>query len=96
MKMPYISGDFVLNVALVLNIIAFVVAEMWFDDLVTLNWFLRSAWLSTWSSAGRAFSIAGTAGSPDGFPEKPEKMLDFSKKCGIVKETIPHNPGLRF
>lgn len=43
MKMPYISGDFVLNVALVLNIIAFVVAEMWFDDLVTLNLFLRSA-----------------------------------------------------
>ena len=43
MKMPYISGDFVLNVALVLNFIAFVVAELWFDDLVTLNWFLRSA-----------------------------------------------------
>ena len=56
MKMPYISGDFVLNVALVLNIL----------------------------------------GALTAFPEKPEKMLDFSKKCGIVKETIPHNPGLRF
>ena len=43
MKMPYISKDFVLNVILVFNIIAFVVAEVWFDDLVTLNWFLRSA-----------------------------------------------------
>ena len=43
MKMPYISGDFVLNVALVLNIIAFVVAEMWFDVLGTLNRVLRSA-----------------------------------------------------
>ena len=41
--MPYISKDWVLNAILVLNIIAFVVAEVWFDDLVTLNWFLRSA-----------------------------------------------------
>ena len=42
MKMPYISKDFVLNVILVLNIVAFVVGEFWFDDLITLNWFLRS------------------------------------------------------
>ncbi len=43
MKMPYISRDHVLNSILVLNIIAFLVGEVWFDDLVTLNWFLRSA-----------------------------------------------------
>ena len=43
MKTPYISKVFVLNVILVLNFIAFAVAEVWFDDLVTLNWFLRSA-----------------------------------------------------
>lgn len=43
MKLPCISKDRVLNTILVLNIIAFAVAEVWFDDLVTLNWFLRSA-----------------------------------------------------
>lgn len=43
MKMPCISKDRVLNIILVLNIVAFAVAEVWFDDLVTLNWFLRSA-----------------------------------------------------
>ena len=43
MKMPYISKDFVLNAILVLNIIAFAIGEVWFEDLVTLNWFLRSA-----------------------------------------------------
>ena len=43
MKMPYISRDHVLNAILVLNIVAFVVGELWFDDLITLNWFLRSA-----------------------------------------------------
>ena len=43
MKMPYISKDLVLNVILGINIAAFVVGEFWFDDLVTLNWFLRSA-----------------------------------------------------
>jgi len=43
MKLPYISRDRVLNAILVLNIIAFVVGELWFDDLITLNWFLRSA-----------------------------------------------------
>ena len=43
MKMPYISKDLVLNVILALNIAAFLVGEFWFDDLITLNWFLRSA-----------------------------------------------------
>ena len=43
MKMPYISKDAVLNAVLVVNIIAFLVGEFWFDDLITLNWFLRSA-----------------------------------------------------
>ncbi|MBQ7732201.1 MAG: hypothetical protein IJT68_10230 [Lentisphaeria bacterium] len=43
MKMPYISKDCVLNAVLVLNIVAFLVGELWFDDLITLNWFLRSA-----------------------------------------------------
>ena len=43
MKMPYISKDLVLNVILVINIVAFLVGEFWFDDLITLNWFLRSA-----------------------------------------------------
>ena len=43
MKMPYISKDWVLNTILVLNIIAFIIAEVWFDDYITLNWFLRSA-----------------------------------------------------
>lgn len=43
MKMPCISKDCVLNAVLVLNIVAFLVGELWFDDLITLNWFLRSA-----------------------------------------------------
>ena len=43
MKMPNISRDLVLNILLVLNIVAFLVGEFWFDDLITLNWFLRSA-----------------------------------------------------
>ena len=42
MKMP-ISKDAVLNAVLVVNIVAFLVGEFWFDDLITLNWFLRSA-----------------------------------------------------
>ena len=42
MKMPYISKELVLNVILALNIAAFLIGEFWFDDLITLNWFLRS------------------------------------------------------
>ena len=43
MKLPYISKDCVLNAILIVNIVAFLVGEFWFDDLITLNWFLRSA-----------------------------------------------------
>lgn len=43
MKMPYISRDYAFNAVLALNVAAFLVGEFWFDDLTTLNWFLRSA-----------------------------------------------------
>ena len=43
MKLPYISKDCVLNAILIVNIVALLVGEFWFDDLITLNWFLRSA-----------------------------------------------------
>ena len=42
MKISYISGDYLLNAILALNIIALVVVHWWYDDLITLEWFLRS------------------------------------------------------